>query len=671
MIPCLLLIVSFFNVAHVGRYLFDKCIKGSMKNKTRILVTHQLHFLPEVDYVIVLKDGQVAESGTYSDLIASKGEFADLMRDYGGVDEKAESPKGEEKELLALANVPDSEAVARIEKLLQVKSSKDARELMNVEERAVGSVKGSVWLQYMHANGGWSYLTSLLLLLALTQVGRIGTDYWLVIWTNNSVPSFTQGEYVGVYVAWGVGQAIIFYSISAFFAVTGTRAAKFLHSIALKRIMRAPVSFFDTTPLGRIMNRFSKDQDGVDNTIMDSIRMFAMTLSTCVAIFVLIIFATPWFAVPLFPVLMLYYYVQYVYRSTSRELKRLDAISRSPMYSHITESLNGLATIRAYAEENRFLNKSASIIDANNGPYFVLTVAGRWLALRLEALGASLVFFASLFGVLARNTPGFSPALFGISLSYALQVTGTLNWCVRQFTETEIAMNAVERLVHYGYDVEQEAPSLLEYRPPADWPSKGSIEFKNLDFKYAPDLPLVLKGVSFSVGNNEKVGVVGRTGSGKSSLMQALFRMVEPVGGAIIIDGEVTAKLGLKDLRSGISIIPQDPVLFSGDFRRNLDPFHEHTDADVWDALSRANIKQKVVEAGGLDGAVSEGGENLSVGQRQLICLARAMLKKPKILIMDEATANVDFETDAIIQKCLRTDLGQSTVLTIAHRLVN
>lgn len=670
MIPSQLLMVYLHLIlAHVGKHLFDRCINGALKDKTRILVTHQLHFLPEVDYILVMKDGKVAEQGTYKSLLDANGEFSKLIRDYGEGDEKEKIEATQDEIDLLVTN--DADDIARIGKLLDQKHEVTARNLMNDEERIAGHVSVGVWITYMNANGGYPYLFFLLLFLCLTQAARIGTDFWLVIWTNQEIPSFNQGEYIATYFGWSVLQTIVFYGTSCYFAFTGTRAATILHSAALKRIMCAPISFFDTTPMGRILNRFSKDQDGVDTSLMDAIRMFCITLSTCLAIFVLIIYATPMFAIALAPILVVYYFVQRIYRSVSIELKRLDSISRSPLYSQIGETLTGLSTIRAYGEESRFVDVNMKLINYNMAPAFLLTVAGRWLGLRLEILGSVLVFFASLFGVLARNLTSFTPALFGISLSYALQVTGTMNWCIRQFTEVENAMNAVERIAHYGFKIVQEAPAIQEHnRPAKDWPHKGTIEFKNIDLRYAPKLPLVLSDVTFTVKENEKIGICGRTGSGKSTLIQALFRMVEPARGTIAIDGVVAQDIGLKDLRSKISIIPQDPVLFSGSFRRNLDPFNDYADIDIWVALDRARMKKKVTETGGLEGKVTEGGENLSVGERQLICLARAMLCKPKILVMDEATANVDFESDSIIQQCLREDLKNATILTIAHRLV-
>ena len=464
-------------------------------------------------------------------------------------------------------------------------------------------------------------------------------------------------------------QAVVFYLTFYYFSVGGTIAAAFFHRKALVRVLKAPIRWFDTVPIGRIINRFSKDQDGIDSSLVDSLRMFLTTLANCVGIFAVIIYGTPLFAIPLLPILVGYYYIQRFYRSISLELKRVDSLARSPLYSLIGECLVGLPTIRAYSEEARFVEQNSKNVNKSLAPFYVLTLTARWLGLRLESLGALLVFFAAIFGVTSTD---ISPALFGLTLSYSLQVVSSMNWCVRQFTDAENAMNAVERMQHYGFELEQEAPDIVEgHRPSKEWPTEGRIEFKNVDLKYAPELPLVLNKVSFNLEPKEKVGVCGRTGSGKSTLIQALFRMVEPAGGEIIVDGIITRDIGLSDLRSKIGIIPQDPVMFSGAYRRNLDPFNKHTDEELWSALDRARMKDKCVESGGLDSLIAEGGENLSVGQRQLVCLARAMLTQPKIFIMDEATANVDFETDSIIQACLREDMKNSTILTIAHRLVS
>nr|KAJ3412102.1 hypothetical protein HK105_002440 [Polyrhizophydium stewartii] len=541
---------------------------------------------------------------------------------------------------------------------------------MQTEDRATGTVNGQVWLSYFVAAGGGSFALGLTLILLFMQGSQSASSIWLAVWSDSSVPNFSANQYIGVFMGISVASAIAYFLYGAYLAVQGTRAGRVLHEAALSNVFRAPVGFFDTTPLGRIINRFSKDQDGIDTTLISAFRMFLETLMLSLASFALIIYATPLFAIPFVPVLAMYYVVQMIYRKSSREIKRLDSITRSPLFAHIGETLNGIATVRAYREQDRFIVRNNELINTNFAPYFLVFGCSRWLSVRFEFFGSLLVFFSAMFGVLSRDSSSFSPAFFGLAISYSLQISANLNWCIRQFTDMEIAMNAVERVNYYAHKLEPEAAEITDVRPPAGWPAKGEIEFKDVSMRYAPDLPLVLKSVSFSIHGREKIGVVGRTGSGKSSLMQVLFRMVEPASGAIVVDGITTSELGLKDLRSGLGIIPQDPVLFSGTFRRNLDPFGEHTDAELWDALERANIKAKVAESnGGLDGEVQENGENLSVGQRQLVCLARAMLKKPRVLVMDEATANVDFETDAIIQKCLREDFGDSTILTIAHRL--
>ncbi|KAJ3058718.1 hypothetical protein HDU98_005207, partial [Podochytrium sp. JEL0797] len=477
--------------------------------------------------------------------------------------------------------------------------------------------------------------------------------------------------YIGIYISLAVAQVLCNYMFNAYFAVACTKAAGVLHEAAIKRVIRATTLFFDTTPLGRIMNRFSKDQDNIDNTLPDCFRMFFSTSASVLAIFILIAAATPLFLAFLVPILGLYYLVQNLYRSTSRELKRLDSISRSPLYAHFGSTLTGLSTIRAYHEHSRFIQTTNAFLNRNNRPYFYLLMGQKWLSMRLEALGAVLVLAAAVAGVMAAGGDGASsPAAVGLSLSYALQVTNTLSFCIRQFTEAEVAMNAVERVKFYAEEVEVEPNEGADLLPPKNWPSSGTIEVSRLEMRYAAHLPLILKGVTFRIEDKQKIGVVGRTGSGKSSLLQSLFRMVEPTRGTITIDGIDVSKIGLAELRSGLAIIPQDPILFTGTYRSNLDPFNEYTDAALWDAVARSGMKGKVGESEkGLDASVDDGGENLSVGQRQLVCLARAMVKKPKILIMDEATANVDFETDSLIQKALREDFADATILTIAHRL--
>ncbi|KAL2915615.1 hypothetical protein HK105_204800 [Polyrhizophydium stewartii] len=658
--------------AHVGRALFDNCIQGALAGKTRILVTHQLHFLPRVDYVIVMSDGEVSEQGTFSELMAADGEFATLMRNYGGVEdtESDDATSSEGGDAIEKTAVGAGSRGGNAKGVIADADKKDVRELMQTEERATGKVDGKVWLSYFKAAGGGGFAVGLILILLFMQGSQSASSIWLAVWSESSVPNFSANQYIGVFMGISVASAIAYFLYGTYLAVQGTRAGRVLHEAALSNVFRAPVGFFDTTPLGRIINRFSKDQDGIDTALIEAFRMFLETLSLSLASFALIIYATPMFVIPFVPVLVIYYLVQMVYRRSSRELKRLDSITRSPLFAHIGETLNGTATVRAYREQDRFIVRNNELINTNFSPYFIVFGSSRWLSVRFEFLGSLLVFFTAMFGVLSRNNPSFSPAFFGLAISYSLQISGYLNWCIRQFTDMEIAMNAVERVEFYAHRLELEAPEITDVRPPASWPAKGEIEFKDVSMRYAADLPLVLKSVSFSIRDKEKIGVVGRTGSGKSSLMQVLFRMVEPASGAIVVDGITTSELGLKDLRSGLGIIPQDPVLFSGTFRRNLDPFGEHTCAELWDALERANIKAKVAESdGGLDGEVHENGENLSVGQRQLVCLARAMLKKPRVLVMDEATANVDYETDAIIQKCLRQDFGDSTVLTIAHRL--
>ncbi|KAJ3028172.1 UNVERIFIED_CONTAM: hypothetical protein HDU68_002318 [Siphonaria sp. JEL0065] len=650
--------------AHVGRHLFDNCIKGSLKSRTRLLVTHQLHFLPECDYIFYLKDGAILEQGTYSELLGNKGEFATMISAHGSDHQANNDEDSEVKDI--------SQYLNEIKTLISAEQS--AKSIMRVEDQETGGVKSSVWYRYMQAAGGPTFLAQLIVLITLVQGTRVGNDLWLTAWTSReiNIPNLT---YIEVYAALGIGMALSLFLYALFFGFSGTRAARSLHDRALARVLRCPVYFFDTTPLGRIINRFSRDVDAVDNNISQNFRQLVQQLSITFSTFVVMCYALPVFTIPVIPALIIYWYIQNIYRKTARELKRLDSTTKSPLYANFGETILGISTIRAYSDEDRFIDRNDLVTDVTNAPYYLLVTCQNWLSIRLQFIGSALVLLASMFGVFSST---ITPSLFGLCLSYSLTVTQTLAMAVQNFTQTEIAMNSVERVEHYAFRLDSEGDAINpDKRPPTSpqpWPQKGEIEFKNVTMRYAPALPFVLNNVSFKIHDGEKVGIVGRTGSGKSSLMQVLFRMTEPEeGSTMIIDGLETSRaggLGLLDIRTALAIIPQDPVVFSGSFRSNMDPFNQHTDDELWDALTRAGLKAKVLKnEGKLEAIVEAGGENLSVGERQLLCLSRAMLKTPKILIMDEATANVDYETDAMIQKALREDFKDATVLTIAHRL--
>lgn len=367
------------------------------------------------------------------------------------------------------------------------------------------------------------------------------------------------------------------------------------------------------------------------------------------------------------PLAIVYYFIQRFYVVTSRQLKRIESVTRSPIYSHFGETINGQTTIRAFGVEDRFRLVSEMHVDENQKSVFESTVAGRWLSIRLEIIGALVLFFAALFAVLAKGS--ISGEMVGLSISYAMQITWTMSLLVRFTAEMETHIVAIERVEEYA-DEKTEPAWETEERVEPEWPASGAVQFENVDLRYREGLDLVLKQVSFEIRGGEKIGIVGRTGAGKSSLTLALFRIVEAAGGQIRIDGVPIDKLGLQLLRSRLTIIPQDPVLFGGTLRGNVDPFGKYSDDEVWASLERSHLKNFVKgTSSGLLHEIAEGGENLSIGQRQLVCLARALLRKTKLLILDEATAAIDLETDNLIQTTIREEFKDCTVLTIAHRL--
>lgn len=480
------------------------------------------------------------------------------------------------------------------------------------------------------------------------------------------------GVYIGVYAALGVAQAALMFAFSVVLTVYGTKSSKVMLNRAVTRVLRAPMSFFDTTPLGRITNRFSKDVDTMDNTLTDSIRMFSLTMCMILSVFILIIAYYYYFAIALAPLTVIFLFSASYYRSSARELKRHEAVLRSVLFARFSEAVNGISTIRAYGVQQQFANHVDESVDSMDGAYFLTFANQRWLSTRLDAVGNVMVFVVGILVVTSRFS--VNPSTGGLVLSYILSIVQMIQFTVRQLAEVENNMNSTERIHYYGTELEEEAPLHLG-EVPASWPEHGAIDFDNVQMRYRDGLPLVLKGLTMHVRAGERIGVVGRTGAGKSTIMSTLFRLVELSGGSISIDGVNIAKIGLHDLRSRLAIIPQDPTLFRGTIRSNVDPFNEHTDLELWNALRQADLvgaEQTMDDEGGrihLDTAVEDEGLNFSLGQRQLLALARALVRGSQIIVCDEATSSVDFETDQKIQRTIVRGFKGKTLLCIAHRL--
>eukprot|EP00762_Andalucia_godoyi_P000617 ANDGO_05406.mRNA.1 ABC transporter C family member 2 len=660
--------------SHVGRHIFDQCISKELEKKTRILVTHQLQFVPRADLVVVMKEGEIVESGLPSELMHKEnGLYQNMMLNYSGADasESAESAAAavaaDEGADVKKASVSASAAVAPV-----AKPADDAAKgkLVSQEDRETGTVSRKVAKGYLVAAGGVAMCSLIGVLYLIVQGFRVASDIWLAIWSADTL-TFSAHQYMMVYGLLALGTGIFELAKGLTFAFAGVWAAISLHTNAMARVLRAKMSFIDATPVGRILNRFSKDVDTVDNVLPVSLQSFLNVFLMVFSFLIVICVIIPYFCIVLVPLLAIYYYEQEFYRHSSRELKRLDSVSRTPLYSHFSETLGGLSTIRAYGHQQDFAVQNNERLGRNLRAYWAQVLSQRWLGIRLELLAAWVVGFVALFVVIAGSS--LNDGLAGLVLLYSQSMTGLLNWTVRMATDSEAQMNSVERLLHFSDNVPVEPAAALEAdaKVPDSWPSTGSVAFDSVVMSYREDRDPVLQGVSFSVQGGEKIGVVGRTGAGKSSLMVALFRLCELRSGSISIDGVDIAKIGLDLLRKrALCIIPQDPFLFSGTVRSNLDPFDDHEDQDVWRALERAHLKDVVADLPlKLSAPVSEYGGNFSTGQRQLFCLARALLRHARILVLDEATASVDADTDRLIQQTIRTEFSECTILTIAHRL--
>jgi len=698
----------------VGGKLFDECVVKLMKGKTRLLVTNQLQFLQFCDNIVALGRGGVLEQGSFEELDAKEeGEVRRLLQHLaaGKTKKKSKSKKKDQE------GEDGNETIEPVG-LAHPKKEVENKGLVTKEERNIGAVESAVYRKYLVAGGGYLKFSVVYFFFILSSANTVAGTAWVSYWTTDTnYENKSRSFYLGIYAMLAVTLGIFTFLRSFSLVRFGCEASFKLHRDLITTILYAPQSFFDTTPIGRILSRFSKDFYSIDielNEYLDFVLF--MTLQAVVSIASIVV-VTPWFAVAVVPLGFIYVKILNYFRLVSRETKRLESVSRSPVYAQFSESLGGLTTIRAYGESDRFIEEFESRVDHNIQAWYCNKAADRWLSVRLECLGATVAglaaFFASLTAIAGGPTPEGSTSNFaslaGLSLTFAISVTGILNWVVRSFAQLEAAMNACERVLYYTEEVPQEAPrtakeledrvAKLDAEDPStsspstlavrarggkadsfskEWPDKGAITLSNLKMRYRKDTPLVLKGLSVSIAGGERVGVVGRTGSGKSSLLLTLLRLVEPAleediskyEAPLTIDGVDTLRIGLRDLRSKLGIIPQHPVLFSGTIRSNMDPFDEYTDDAIWAALDRCGLQQSVKEMPNMLAAtVAEYGENLSAGMRQMLVLGRACLKKSRILLLDEATSSVDYETDREIQRTIREAFPGCTVLTIAHRI--
>ncbi|KAG9063053.1 hypothetical protein KI688_004653 [Linnemannia hyalina] len=690
--------------AHVDQHLWQNLIgpRGLLKDKTRLLVTHGIHHLSEVDQIVVIKDGEISETGRYQELIDARNAFNQLIQDYS-VAHKEKDDSDCEAETINEVEISDGPTTTE-PKIEKVDDKLDENAGLTEEETMkVGGIQWNVFKIYANSAGLFNVI-QVLILFCIIQGCQIGTNTWLEHWVSAAKTStHTIGYYMGVYASLvGIFMTLIAWTSYTTMVSAGVRASEQLHNMLLNNILRLPMSFFDTTPTGRIINRFSSDIFSIDEKLPWAFHdLFFCGVSVTGSLIVISV-TTPIFLAIVPPIFVIYGFVMTYYIASSRAFKRIESVAKSPMYQHFSETLSGVSTIRALRCNERFIADNASRSDLASNAHFVWAVGNRWLNVRLESLGSVIVLAASLFAVLARNS--VNPSMVGMSLAYALNITVDITWLVRCLCEVQFEMVAVERTEEYS-NKNQEAPNVTDVAVPENWPGEGNLSFKSYSTRYRQGMDLVLKKVSFDVLPGEKVGIVGRTGAGKSSLTLALFRIIEAAnshwakashngadmdedpakaaevtdlekveveedGGSIWIDGIDISTVGLEQLRQHLAIIPQDPTLFVGTVRDNLDPFDDATDAEIWEALDRAHLKTYLsTMPGGLSYEVTQNGDNFSVGQRSLICLARALLRKTKILVLDEATAAVDVETDELIQRTIRTEFKDRTILTIAHRI--
>ncbi|CAF1231508.1 unnamed protein product [Adineta ricciae] len=635
---------------NVAQKIFKACISNEsiIKTKTRLLVTHQIQFLTEFDHCILLNNGQIEKQGSPIELLSTDH----IAKSYEHQQFHTEETKLRAESVTDPSNKQQQQL--------------DRTSIVKDEISIDGNVNIKIWAKLFTSAYGVIGLIFLIFLMLLAEGIYDATNKWLSIWLSKDFNEQRENHYAYIYLGLVLGTLLISLIRADYFFNVILHGASVLHNRMFKSILYTSLRFYESNPVGRILSRFSKDQQILDELLPTTFYSTVESLIMVLGSIVIVGMANPWVLLILIPIIPVFLWLRRYYLRTSRSLKRLESVTRSPIYALFSSSLNGLITIRAFHVENEFLNLFIEKINANSRASFLFHCTSRWFGIRLDLMTCCLTVFTAILSIVLRHQ--METSSIALALSYCISLTGVFQWTIRQSAETENFMTSAERIDEYSHLCSEDSLSQGKIIQPANWPYEGRIQFENYKLKYRPELEHVLKGINLEIIPQNKIGIIGRTGSGKSSIFQGLFRLTEPstVEGKILIDGIDIHSINLIDLRSILNIIPQSPVLFSNSLRYNLDPFLQYTDEQLWNVLDAVQLKTKFDN---LDIQVAEYGSNLSVGECQLICVARAMLKQSKILLIDEATAHVDRKTDEIIQNILREKFRNQTILTIAHRL--